>query len=172
LILSRRPTSVSLCDETTIAQESDKVLSIEGKVPSIEAKNLSKGDKGKKMNDVLEAHSLFIQAFPERRFPSVKDMLCEAVDFMAPRLQKKFTYRRARSIWEKKALRIDGEEKDALRQAVIEEERREQRELRARLAQLDESLAAIDQAQAGQSVAEIRAQAGRLGGVHYRGSAK
>lgn len=134
---------------------------------SIEAKDLSKGDKGKKMSDVLETHALFIQAFPERRYPSVKDMLCAAVLDMNRRVSKKFTYRRARTIWEKTARRIDGEEKDALRQAIIEENRREQKELRARLAALDEELAAFDQELPGSALAAHRAQAGGLGGVHH-----
>lgn len=134
---------------------------------SIEVKNLSKGDKGRKMNDVLETHELFIQAFPERRYGSVKDMLCAAVIDMNRRVTKKFTYRRARTIWEKTARRIDGEEKDALRQAIIEEDRREQKELRARLAALDERLAAVDQELPGSSLAAHRAQASGLGGIHH-----
>lgn len=134
---------------------------------SIEVKNLSKGDKGRKMNDVLETHALFIQAFPERRYQSVKDMLCAAVIDMNRRVSKQFTYRRARTIWEKTARRIDGEEKDALRQAIIEEDRREQKELRARLAALDERLASIDQELPGGALAAVRSQAGGLGGVHH-----
>ncbi len=54
--------------------------------------------------------------------------------------------RRVRSIWEGTARRIDGEEKDALRRAKLEEARREQQLLRARLAELDAALAADAQA--------------------------
>jgi hypothetical protein len=111
---------------------------------SINAKDLSKKDKGK-MNDVLEAHALFSEAFPERRYGSVKEMFNAAVRFVSPRVSKKFTHRRARSIWEKTARRIDGEEKDVLRLAVIEEHKREHRELRARLDTLSKLLAVSDE---------------------------
>jgi hypothetical protein len=129
---------------------------------STKAKSLSKKDKGK-MNDVLETHELFTQAFPERRFGSIKEMLNEAVKFIAPKVEKEFTHRRARAIWEKKARRIDGEEKDALRLAVIEEDRREQRELRARLAALDERLSTVDQEFHSPALAAYREAARRSG---------
>lgn len=109
---------------------------------SIKNKDLSKKDKG--MSDVVEAQELFRMAFPARRFGSVKEMLNEAHRFIAPKVAKEFTHRRVRSIWEGAARRIDGEEKDALRLAVIEEDRREQRELRARLAALDARLSTVD----------------------------
>lgn len=135
---------------------------------STKAKSLSKKDKGK-MNDVLEAHDLFTQAFPSRRYGSVKEMLNEAVRFIAPKVEKEFTHRRARAIWEKQARRIDGEEKDALRLAVIEEDRREQRELRTRLAALDARLATTDPEFFGPSMAAYRAQSSRLGRVSHDG---
>lgn len=111
----------------------------------INNKSLRHSRKGKKMNDVLEAQSLFKEAFPLRRYGSVKEMINAAYRSMAPRLSKEFTHRRIETIWQAKARRIDGEEKDALRRAVIEENRREQQELRARLASLDARLAAVDQ---------------------------
>lgn len=133
---------------------------------SIKAKDLSKKDKGK-MSDVLEAHDLFTQAFPERRYGSVKEMLNDAVRFIAPKVQKPFGHRRARSIWEKTARRIDGAEKDVLRLAVVEEHKREHRELRARLATLDERLSTVDPEFFGPSMEAHRASASGLGGIHH-----
>lgn len=109
--------------------------------------SLSKRDKAKRkkaMSDVAYAQGLFREAFPERRYGSVKSLLFEAQRFISTRVRKEFTHRRARSLWEGSARRIDSEEMDALRLAVIEESRREQRELRARLAALDAKLAAVD----------------------------
>ena len=64
--------------------------------------------------------------------------------------------RRVRSIWEGTARRIDGEEKDALRRATLEEAKREQQFLRTRLAELDAAIAAVDQAQDCSSLPEVR----------------
>ena len=125
------------CDETNIAQETRNVL-------PINHKSLRHSRKGKKMNDVFEAQSLFKEAFPLRRYESVKDMINAAYRWMSPRVSKDITHRRLETIWQAKARRIDGEEKDALRRAVIEEQRREQKELRARLASLDARLSAVD----------------------------
>ena len=71
--------------------------------------------------------------------------------------------RRVRSIWEGTARRIDSEEMDALREAVKEEARREQIELRTRLASLDEKIAAFDAATSRQAVAPDRRGADRMG---------
>lgn len=146
--------------ETNIAQGFDKMQ-------FLKATSLSKEDKGKKMNDVLEANQLFQQAFPIRRYGSVKEMINAAVRFVSPRVGKDFTHRRARSIWEATARRIDGEEKDVLRLAVIEEDRREQREIRARLAALDARLASVDEAFHGPALEALREQARGLGRVHH-----
>lgn len=124
-------------------------------------KNVSSKDKA--MSDVLYAQKLFDEAFPERRYGSVKALLNEAQKFISRRVSKDFTHRRARSIREGAARRIDGEEIDALRLAVAEENRREQNELRARLVALDEKLARADAVVAGQTVARVRQQESRVG---------
>ena len=122
-------------------------------------------NRDKSMSDVFYAKSLFEEAFPLRRYGSVKAMLYEAHKFVSRRVHKEFTPRRARSIWEGKARRIDGEEMDALRAAVIEESKVEQRELRSRLAALDEMLASIDANETSKALARQSKQNGRLGRV-------
>ncbi len=94
--------------------------------------------------DNAAARSLFDEGFPVRRHGSAKAAINAAYRFMSAKLAKQFTYRRARSLKEGTARRVDSEEMDALRLAVLEENRREQQELRARLAALDEILAAAD----------------------------
>jgi hypothetical protein len=127
------------------------------------SKKLPKWSKGK-MSDVLEAQALFRQAWPEWRFGgSVKAMITEAYRFMSPKLDKTLTYRRVETIWQAKARRIDGEEKDVLRLAVLQEHRREQAEIRARLAYLDERLANVDADYFGPQMEAIRAQTHRQG---------
>lgn len=146
-------------NKETIAQETHKVLEIRDT-------RLSKCDKPKRkkaMSDVAYAQGLFREAFPERRYGSVKSLLLEAQRFISRHVQKDFTHRRARSIWEGSARRIDSEEMDALRVAVLEESKREQRELRARLAALDAKLADADAHLARTSLAADRRQASRLG---------
>lgn len=110
------------------------------------------------MNDVLEAQILFKDAFPRWRYSSVKEMINDGYRFLSRQVAKDITHRRVETIWQGTARRIDGQEKDALRKAVeverlrkvaaakeaIEEDRREQRELRARLAALDARLSTID----------------------------
>lgn len=131
----------------------------------VKNENVSKKDKA--MNDVVYAQGLFKEAFPERRYGSVKEMLNAAYRTLSPKVTKDFTHRRARSIWEGAAKRIDGEEVDALRIAALEEHKREQRELRARLASLDEMLASVDQDVSGGTLASLRSQKGGLGGVYH-----
>lgn len=135
---------------------------------SNEDSRLSMDDKlkmkmDKAMSDVVYAQNLFKEAFPERRYGSIKAMLNHAHLFISRRVRKEFTHRRARSIWEGQARRIDSEEMDALRLAVIEESRIEQRELRARLASLDAMLSSIDPSFDRSSAEEVRIQKGRLG---------
>ena len=121
--------------------------------------NRDKAKRNKAMSDVAFAQGLFREAFTERRYGSVKNLLFEAQRFISTRVRKEFTYRRARSIWEGSARRIDSEEMDALRLAVIEESKREQRELRARLAALDAQIASFDASSAETSVAARRGRA-------------
>ncbi|POH32102.1 MULTISPECIES: hypothetical protein [Sinorhizobium] len=139
----------------TISQETHKVLEFRNTT-------LSKRDKAKRnkaMSDVSYAQNLFREAFPEKRYGSVKNLLFEAQRFISKHVRKDFTHRRARSIWEGSARRIDAEEMDALRIAAIEESKREQREIRARLAVLDAKLAAIRAAEARSPVAAHRKRA-------------
>lgn len=125
---------------------------------------LSKRDKklsskDKVMNDTLRAQQLFLEAYPEIRYGSVKELYRQAHKFISKHVTKELTFRRIRSIKEGKARRIDGEELDALRLAVIEESKREQSELRARLAALDAKLASVDAADARASLATNRKRA-------------
>ena len=94
-------------------------------------------------------------------------MLNEAQRFLNRTVVKEFTHRRARSIWEGTARRVDGEEIDALRLAALEEHKREQRELRTRLASLDAMLASVDQEFHGETLAALRSQTGGLGGIYH-----
>lgn len=121
-------------------------------------KSLGKSPKAKRtkarvMSPVVEAQTDMRLAFPPARYGKLENVYYHAVRFIAPRVQKHFTLRRARSIWEGTARRIDSEEMEAIRLAKLEETRREQRDLRARLAALDEMLASVDAALAGASVA-------------------
>lgn len=115
------------------------------------------------MRDAVYAKNLFEEAFPLWRYGSVKAMTRAAHTFVSRRVTKEFTFRRARSIWEGKARRIDGEEIDALREAVHEEIVREQRELRTRLADLDKILAGVDAPSTCKTMAEARALSRRFG---------
>lgn len=100
--------------------------------------------KDKAMSDTLYAQKLFLEAYPDVRYGSVKDLYRDAYRFLSKHVNKTLTYRRVRAIREGKARRIDGEELDALRLAVIEEGRNEAKTLRARLASLDEKIAAFE----------------------------
>lgn len=93
------------------------------------------------ITDTTSAQSLFDEGFPARRYGSAKAAINAAYRFMSSRIAKQFTYWRARSLKEGTARRVDSEEMDVLRLAVLEENRREQQELRSRLAALDKILA-------------------------------
>jgi predicted ribosome quality control (RQC) complex YloA/Tae2 family protein len=135
-----------------IAQEKNKVLSKRDKEQS---------NRAKLMSDVFYAQNLFREAFPERRYGSVKAALYEAHRFLSRKVSKEFTYRRARSIHEGTARRIDAEEMEALKLALIEESKREQQHLRARLASLDETIAAFEAAAHRTKVARQGEEVGR-----------
>lgn len=120
---------------------------------------VQKVNKGKAMSDVFVAQGLLRDAFPLRRYGKLDNVFFEACKFVQRLVNKDFTQRRARSIWEGTARRIDAEEMDALRLAVIEETKREQRELRARLATLDAQIASFDAAKAEKAVAARRRRA-------------
>lgn len=110
--------------------------------------------KKKGMSDVCLAQGLLRDAFPSRRYGKVESAFYEAHKFISRRVHKQFTLRRVRSIWEGTARRIDSEEMEALKAALIEEHQREQRELRAKLASLDEKIAAFDARKTGEALAE------------------
>jgi hypothetical protein len=105
------------------------------------------------MSPTVAARELMRDAWPIQRYGKLDNVFYQAVRFISPRVAKQFTPRRARSIWEGSARRIDSDEMDALRAAIIEEAHREQQELRARLAALDKKVAAFGARVAGRSVA-------------------
>jgi hypothetical protein len=107
-------------------------------------KVLSKSDKSASMSDTAYHMNLMREAFPRQRHGGAKAAIYAAFRYVAPKVQKPFTERRARSIWEGTARRIDAEESTVLRRAALEEARREQAELRDRLSRLDTALAAVD----------------------------
>ncbi|WP_292210584.1 hypothetical protein [Mesorhizobium sp.] len=108
-------------------------------------KVLSKNDKSESMSDTVFMQNNLPEVFDPRRYGSVKAAQIAAYDFMKGRVQKKLKLRRIRQLWEGRASRVDGEEKDALRQAKIEEARNEYKALRSRLASLEAALAAADE---------------------------
>lgn len=105
------------------------------------------------MSAVFEAKDTFRAAWPISQYGKLDNVFYHAVRFVAPRVSKEFTKRRARSIYEGTARRIDSEEMDALREAEREQARIEARELRARLALLDEKIASFSAASAGEKMA-------------------
>lgn len=115
------------------------------------------------MSAVVEAQGLFREAFPPRRLGKLDNVFYQASRFISPRVTKQFTIRRARSIYEGTARRIDSEEMDALREALVEEARREKQELRARLVALDEKIAAFDAVTSGKALAADRQHPGHVG---------
>jgi hypothetical protein len=130
---------------------------------SLSNNDKAKPNRKKGMSDVCLAQGLLKDAFPSRRYGKVESAFYEAHKFISRRVHKQFTLRRVRSIWEGTARRIDSEEMEALKAALIEEHLREQRELRARLASLDEKIAAIDARNSGEALAESGRRSDRLG---------
>lgn len=126
-------------------------------------KVLSKPDKERAMSDTMYAQHLMKDAFPKERHGSVYAAQYAAFDYLRRALTKQITFRRARSIWEGAAKRIDAEEAEALKRAQIEEIRRERSELRARLARLEEAIAMVDASEAGAAVAAHRPSTRAMG---------
>lgn len=122
-------------------------------------KNVASKDKA--MSDTAYAQQLFSEAYPDVRYESVKELYRDAYRFLSKHMSKTLTYRRVRAIREGRARRIDGEELDALRLAVIEEGRNEARNLRARLASLDAKIASFEAVAHRQEVARPSQQMGR-----------
>lgn len=123
-------------------QEFDKVFGSNNE--NLGSHPKEKPDRKKVMSPTITAKDLMRDAWPMRRYGKLDNIFYQAVRFISPRVTKTFTTRRARSIWEGTARRIDSDEMDALRAALLEESRRETAELRARLAALDKKIAAFD----------------------------
>lgn len=115
-------------------------------------------DKDSVMSDATYYSGEFREAFPARRYGGAKAAIWAGYRYIAPKVNKQFTERRARAIWEGAARRIDAEEAAIIQKAKIEEARREYRELHERLSALDASLASIDEAFHGPTREAIRAQ--------------
>lgn len=123
---------------------------------------LGQSDKDKSVSDTVFHSELMREAFPRHRYGGAKAAIYAAYRYIAPKVTKEFTERRARSIWEGTARRIDAEESAVLKKAQIEEARREQRELKERLARLDTTLAVVDEAFHCQARAALQSQMGGL----------
>lgn len=127
---------------------------------------LSQRDRNVGMSDTVYYQDALRDAFPKTRYGGAKGAIYAAYRFIAPKVTKQFTERRARSIWEGTAARIDAEEADAIRLAQIEEIRRERSELRARLARLEEAIAMVDATEVGAAVAARGPNARAMGVAH------
>ena len=114
----------------------------------------------KRMSDVVSAQMMIRDAFPRDLYGGYKAAVYAAYRFISPRVIKQFTPRRAAAIWNGEARRIDMEEAAALEAALIEEAKNEQKRIRARLAALDEKIAAFDAVTLGKTVAVSRRQMG------------
>ena len=121
------------------------------------------------MSDTAFVQETLRGVYTVERFGSVKAAQGAALDFMRKRVRN-MTARRIRSFFEGTARIIRGEEKDAVRAAEIEEGRREQAELRARLARLDAALAVADQEFHRESRAALQSSLGGLRGVDRTGT--
>lgn len=117
----------------------------------------------KKMSDCVLAQTMMREAFPRDFHGGYKAAVYAAYRFISPRVSKQFTLRRASAIWNGEARRIDMEEAAALREALIEEAKNETERLRARLAALDEKIAAFDAVTARQAVEKDRSSQDHLG---------
>jgi hypothetical protein len=112
----------------------------------------------RRMSDVALAQNLMRGAFPPERHGNAK-----AAIWAAYRALKLSTERRARAIWNGEARMIRAHEMDALRNAELEQARRERTELRARLDALDARLTQIDEDFYGPTLQALREQARRQG---------
>lgn len=126
---------------------------------------VSQRDRERGMSDTAYYQGMMRDSFPKWRYGGAKAAIYAGYRFIAPKVTKHFTERRARSIWEGTAARIDAEEADALRRAQIEEAKREYRELQDRLASLESSLAVADEAFFSPEMAAYRSVANGVGGV-------
>ena len=129
---------------------------------------LGTSDKETSVSDTVFHSALIREAFPKERYGGAKSAIFAAFRYIAPKVTKQFTERRARAIWEGTARRIDAEESAVIRRAQLEEARREQQELRDRLLRLDAALAVADEEFHGETRAFLREQMGRVRGVANR----
>lgn len=98
------------------------------------------------MNDGTLAQGMIREAFPRDLYGGYKGAVYAAYRFISTRVKKRFTERRAAAIWNGEARRIDMEEAAALEEALVKEAINETTRLRARLAALDEKIAAFNAA--------------------------
>lgn len=129
---------------------------------------LSHRDKEKSVSDTVYHSGLIREAFPKERYGGAKPAIYAAYRYIAPKVAKKFTERRARAIWEGTARRIDAEESAILKRAQYEEAKREQQELRARLVRLDAVLAVVNQEEAREAGQPVWQQVGGVRRVANR----
>jgi len=115
------------------------------------------------ISPTVEAKMLMRESWPPERYGKLDNVFYHARKFIRPRVQRDFTIRRARSIWEGTARRIDADEMDALRQAKIEEMKRAREEARALLAELDRKIAMADAAEARRSMARTGGDEASMG---------
>lgn len=127
-------------------------------------------DKDTSVSDTVFHSSLIREAFPKERHGGAKGAIYAAYRYIAPKVRKQFTERRARAIWEGTARRIDAEESAALKRAQIEEARREYSELQSRLRSLEASLAVADEAFFGPQMDAYREMANGMGRFHRPGT--
>lgn len=130
---------------------------------------LSINDKATAVSDTAFHSELIREAFPRNRYGGAKSAIHAAYRYIAPRVAKQFTERRARAIWEGTARRIDAEEATALHKAAVEEAKRERRDLSERLASLDAALAAVDAEFHGPTLEALRHHARIAGQRHVVG---
>jgi hypothetical protein len=126
---------------------------------------LGTSDKDKSVSDTAFHSDLIREAFPKDRYGGAKAAIYAAYRYIAPKVAKQFTERRARAIWEGTARRIDAEESAVLRRAQFEEAKREYIDLQSRLRSLEAALAVADEAFHGPQMAAYREVANGLGGL-------
>lgn len=133
---------------------------------------LSEHDRDAGMSDTAYYSGALREAFPRDRHGAAKSAIYAAYRYIAPKVRKQFTERRARSIWEGTAARIDAEEARVIEQAKIEEARREYQELRTRLARMEASLAVVDEAFFGPQMDAYRSASASLGRLDRTGASR
>ena len=126
------------------------------------------------MSDVAFAQSLFRDAFPKARYGKVDALVYAAYRYLKPRveprLDRPFTLRRCETLFRGKVRRVDGAEQDALKQAKLEEARREYRELKDRLASMEAALAVADEEFHGPQMDAYRRSAAPVGSLDRTGT--